>query len=118
MNNFKVGKKVKCIKVGPIDPAQTRFPPLRINGIYIVHEIKSCPCGEVFMDIGMQTSSGGFCICYCNAQIPEMGIMYANIKRFISAQDQTEEVMKEKEYMVVEVDKQLKEKRKEVIFEN
>lgn len=48
---FKIGDKVVC-KQTPKYTAPVEFDTLRAKMHYIIHDIKTCSCGRVFLNVG------------------------------------------------------------------
>lgn len=92
---FKVGDRVKCIKVGRLNGSQGTPPPLVLNREYIVYGISQCNCGMLALDVGIATTNGLPTNGCCGSYLPGNHVRWCNSKRFVKVQEK-------KEYIAVE----------------
>lgn len=116
--DFKIGQMVICVNNTRLHPQSVvlgrNAPPLKLNGKYVVQGIKECDCGAVSLDVGLITQTGRI-VCHKCSNTTTGDVWWCSSLRF--SPEKTEEETKT-EYKVVEIDKSLKEKRKEVIHFN
>lgn len=98
MTQFKIGDRVKCIKVDDFHPNPNpgNLPPLVLHREYIVYDINICSCGSVALDVGIGKLKVVRTHCYMCADLtPPSSIHWCAAKRFIKVQEK-------KEYIAVE----------------
>lgn len=116
-NKFYIGGKVKCINAGKINhSAHIVSPSLKKNTIYPVLGLSLCQCGQLKIDVGLKSI---FDTTECSCGKSEIcSTWWCASERFVPVEDIEESQKQEKEYVIVEIDKRIKETRKEVVFEN
>lgn len=116
-NKFYIGGKVKCINANKIIHSHPIVsPPLKNNAMYPVLGLSLCECGQLKIDIGLK-SIINTTECTCG-KTENCSTWWCASERFVPVEDIEETQKQEKEYVIVEIDKRIKETRKEVVFEN
>ena len=100
METFKKGDIVICKLVGGIYPRQTVCPPLSLNAEYIVKGVNLCPCGELYIDVGIFDKQHN---CICGRVTLNETVWWCSVKRFVkkdmrSYEEQLEEAVANEDY--------------------
>lgn len=87
---FKIGDRVKCIKVGNITNGPGLNPPLVLNREYIIYDIHVCKCGSVTLDVGLSTTMSNAKCVKCSNKYKGQNVHWCHSSRFIKVQEKTE----------------------------
>ncbi len=110
---INVGDRVKCIDVSY--GTEDAPIPLILNRDYLVYGVCECNCGMVSYDVGIllketrENTGRLYCTC-CNRLMGKSGEpYYFKSSRFVKVEEN-------KEYKVVEVAKEIKEQKKDLVL--
>lgn len=82
---INIGDKLKCVNNKPLE-GNNVAPPLKVDEEYPVAKTYTCPppCGQVHIDVGLQ-SNYGYISCYkCGTHLPETRVHWCHPTRFVT----------------------------------
>lgn len=88
MSGFRINQKVVC--VDPSTGSNWLYNPLTRDGVYRIDSIYTCACGQVALNIGIQSYSGGT-TCGCGA-VTNDGVWVFRASRFRPIDSLTEQM--------------------------